>query len=75
LREIARLSTERRSGARGLRAIMENIMLDIMYDLPSKEGVKECLINEDVVVNKEIPILVYETKSDTNEEKEQEETG
>jgi len=75
LREIARLSAERRSGARGLRAIMENIMLDIMYDIPSKEGVKECLINEDVVVNKEIPILVYETKSEKSDEKEQEETG
>lgn len=75
LREIARLSVERRSGARGLRAIMENIMLDIMYDIPSREGVKECLINEDVVVNKEIPILVYETKAEQNEEKEQEETG
>ncbi len=75
LREISRLSAERKSGARGLRAILENIMLDIMYDIPSREGVKECLINEDVVVNKEIPMLVYETKSEIENEKEQEKTG
>jgi len=75
LKEISRLSAERKSGARGLRAIMENIMLDIMYDIPSREGVKECLINEDVVINGEIPILVYETKNENEEDKEQEKTG
>jgi len=75
LREIARLSSARKSGARGLRAILENIMLDIMYDIPSKEGVKECLINEDVVVDKEIPILVYETQDKLEDDKEREKTG
>ena len=75
LKEISHLSAERKSGARGLRAIMENIMLDIMYEIPSIEGVKECLINEDVVVNGEIPILVYETKTENEEDKEQEKTG
>ena len=49
----------RKSGARGLRAILENIMLDIMYEIPSLENVKECVISEEVVLSKEEPILLY----------------
>jgi ATP-dependent Clp protease ATP-binding subunit ClpX len=60
LAAIAREAMKRKSGARGLRAIMETCMLDIMYDLPSIANVKECVIGEDVVVNKEDPILLYE---------------
>ena len=65
LRAIARLSVERKSGARGLRAILENTMLDIMYELPSMPDVKECVISEEVVLNKEKPILLFEQKSET----------
>ena len=65
LRAIARLSVERKSGARGLRAIMENTMLDVMYDIPSRDDIKECIINEDVVMNREKPILLLETESET----------
>jgi ATP-dependent Clp protease ATP-binding subunit ClpX len=50
----------RKSGARGLRAILENIMLDIMYEIPSLDNVKECIIGEEVVLNNEEPILIYE---------------
>ena len=60
---LSAVSTEalkRKSGARGLRAIMETSMLDIMYTLPSIENVKECVIGEDVVLNNEDPILLYE---------------
>jgi len=60
---LSAVSTEalkRKSGARGLRAIMETSMLDIMYTLPSVENVKECVIGEDVVLNNEDPILLYE---------------
>jgi len=57
---IAREALKRNSGARGLRAIMEFCMLDIMYDIPSIKNVKECVIGEDVVLNKETPILLYE---------------
>jgi ATP-dependent Clp protease ATP-binding subunit ClpX len=57
---IAEEAVKRKSGARGLRAIMETCMLDIMYDLPSAENVKECVISEDVVLHKEDPILLYE---------------
>jgi ATP-dependent Clp protease ATP-binding subunit ClpX len=60
LRAIGRKSLERKAGARGLRAIMEAAMLDIMYDIPSLEGVKECVINEEVVLNNEEPILLFE---------------
>lgn len=57
---IAREAVKRKSGARGLRAILENIMLDIMYELPSQNNVRECIINEDVILGKGTPIVVYE---------------
>ncbi len=60
LSSIAKESAKRKSGARGLRAILENCMLDIMYDLPSIGNVKECVVNEDVILTKEEPILLYE---------------
>ncbi len=75
LRAIAKLSAERKSGARGLQAIMEDTMLDIMYEIPSRNDIRECLINEDVVLSKEKPILLYETISEDGEGDEQEKTG
>jgi ATP-dependent Clp protease ATP-binding subunit ClpX len=60
LAAIADEALKRKSGARGLRAILESCMLDIMYDIPSKEDVKECVIGEEVVLKKEEPILLYE---------------
>jgi len=60
LTAIADEALKRKSGARGLRAILESCMLDIMYDIPSKEDVKECVIGEEVVLKKEAPILLYE---------------
>jgi ATP-dependent Clp protease ATP-binding subunit ClpX len=60
LSAIADEALKRKSGARGLRAILESCMLDIMYDIPSKEDVKECVIGEEVVLKKEEPILLYE---------------
>jgi ATP-dependent Clp protease ATP-binding subunit ClpX len=62
LTAIATEALKRKSGARGLRAIMETCMLEIMYEIPSIEDVKECVIGEDVVLNKEDPILLYEPK-------------
>ena len=59
---IAKEAVKRKSGARGLRAIMETSMLDIMYEIPSIGNVKECVISEDVILNKEAPILLYEQK-------------
>jgi ATP-dependent Clp protease ATP-binding subunit ClpX len=60
LSSIAKLAIERGSGARGLRSIMENIMLDLMYEIPSQKNIKECIINEGVVMKKENPIILYE---------------
>jgi ATP-dependent Clp protease ATP-binding subunit ClpX len=60
---IVREAIERKTGARGLRAILEEIMLEIMYELPSLENVRECVITEDVVTNSEKPMLVYEKKT------------
>jgi ATP-dependent Clp protease ATP-binding subunit ClpX len=60
LNAIASEAIKRKSGARGLRAIMESCMLDIMYEIPSVENVKECVISEDVILKKEDPILLYE---------------
>ena len=60
LSAIAELAMKRKSGARGLRAIMEKCMLDVMYDIPSMENVKECVIGEDTVINHEDPILLFE---------------
>jgi ATP-dependent Clp protease ATP-binding subunit ClpX len=60
LNAIAAQAVKRKSGARGLRAILEGCMSDIMYEIPSIENVKECVIGEDVILNKEEPILLYE---------------
>jgi len=60
LAAIATEAKKRKSGARGLRAIMETCLIDIMYEIPSTENVKECVIGEEVILNKEDPILLYE---------------
>ncbi|MBP8696580.1 MAG: ATP-dependent Clp protease ATP-binding subunit ClpX [Syntrophobacterales bacterium] len=65
LRAVSRLAVNRKAGARGLRAILENTMLDIMYDIPSRSDVKEVIINEDVVRKGEKPILLFESKTET----------
>jgi ATP-dependent Clp protease ATP-binding subunit ClpX len=57
---IAKKAMDRKMGARGLRAILENILLDTMYDLPSLEGVKKVVIDDSVVNNSSKPILIYE---------------
>lgn len=57
---IAKEALKRNTGARGLRSILENSMLDIMYDVPSQTNVKEVVISEEVIYRKEKPIVVYE---------------
>ncbi len=61
---IAQRAIERKAGARGLRGILEEIMLDVMYDLPSRSNVKECIISEEVVSGSREPILVYENEAE-----------
>src|SRR5262247_2126868 len=59
---VAREAMKRGTGARGLRAVLEEVMLEIMYELPSIPGLKECIITREVIVNKERPILISEPK-------------
>jgi ATP-dependent Clp protease ATP-binding subunit ClpX len=61
---VAKEALKRKSGARGLQSILENIMLDIMYEIPSKGNVRECLINDEVIFKGEGPILVYEKEAE-----------
>jgi ATP-dependent Clp protease ATP-binding subunit ClpX len=60
LRMIARKSMERKTGARGLRSILENVLLDTMYDLPSMENVSKVVIDEGVIKGESKPIMIYE---------------
>ena len=60
LRDVARKSMERKTGARGLRSIMENVLLDTMYDLPSTEGVTKVVIDAGVISGETKPLMIYE---------------
>ena len=62
LHAIAKKAMERKTGARGLRSIMEKILLDTMYDLPSQEGVTKVVVDESVINGESQPYLIYETK-------------
>jgi ATP-dependent Clp protease ATP-binding subunit ClpX len=59
---VAREAMKRGTGARGLRAVLEEVMLEMMYELPSIPGLKECIITREVILNKERPILISEQK-------------
>ena len=57
IKAVAKLSFERKTGARGLRAIMEDVMTDVMYEVPSEDDIKECVITKEAVLDKESPKL------------------
>lgn len=59
---VAKDAIKRKSGARGLRAILESVMLDIMFDIPSAKEICECVIGEEVIAKGESPILLYENQ-------------
>jgi len=63
LRAIARKAMERKTGARGLRSIIENVLLDTMFDLPSLDNVSKVVIDESVIAGENSPILIYEDQS------------
>jgi ATP-dependent Clp protease ATP-binding subunit ClpX len=65
LAAISNEALKRRSGARGLRAILENIMLDVMFEIPSQPTIKEVVISEDVVRKREQPLVVYQKAQET----------
>lgn len=60
LRAIVKISVKRKTGARALRAIMEETMLEIMFNLPDLKDVKKCIITEDVVLHQKEPIFIYQ---------------
>jgi ATP-dependent Clp protease ATP-binding subunit ClpX len=62
---IAKEAISRKTGARGLRAILEDVMLDVMYEIPSQPLIKKCLITDDVIIKKEKPILTYEDQAES----------
>ncbi|MGL4405360.1 MAG: ATP-dependent Clp protease ATP-binding subunit ClpX, partial [Notoacmeibacter sp.] len=64
LRAIAKKAIERKTGARGLRSIMENILLDTMFELPTLEGVQEVVISAEVVNGKARPLYIYSERKE-----------
>lgn len=68
LKEIAKKAIERKTGARGLRSIIEGIMLDVMYDLPSREDITKCIITKETVTENGVPRLILEDGSVFEEE-------
>ncbi len=65
LRAVARQALLRKSGARGLRAILESAMLEVMYDIPSRDDVVECVVNEEVIEQGAEPLLVYKREAES----------
>ncbi|MBM1002564.1 MAG: ATP-dependent Clp protease ATP-binding subunit ClpX [Desulfofustis sp. PB-SRB1] len=69
LQAIAKKALARKSGARGLRSVLEEAMLDVMYDLPSQENVQECVVGEQVIINGDYPVLLYQNITPNDERK------
>lgn len=65
LDEIAQLAMLRKTGARGLRAILEKAMIDIMYEIPSMSGVSKCIITKEVITEGSEPLMVYQDQVET----------
>jgi ATP-dependent Clp protease ATP-binding subunit ClpX len=63
LRAVAREASRRKTGARGLRSILEEVMLDIMYEIPSRTDLRECTIDAEVIAGKKPPILLSERRA------------
>ena len=64
LLSVARKAISRKTGARGLRSILESILLDTMYELPTWEGVEEVVVNAEVVEGRSQPLVIYAERRD-----------
>ena len=62
VREIAHLAYERKTGARGLRSIMEDVLMDVMYEIPSDDNIAECVLTKDVVDGRGKPKIIYRNR-------------
>lgn len=65
LRAVARQALKRKSGARGLRAILEHTMLELMYDIPSRDDIEECVVSEEVIEGGQQPLLVFKREAES----------
>ena len=65
IRAIAKQAYERKVGARGLRAILESVMLEVMFDVPSDPDIKEVVVSEDTVAKGEKPLIVYQSQAES----------
>jgi ATP-dependent Clp protease ATP-binding subunit ClpX len=63
LRAVARKAKKQRSGARGLRSILERAMLDVMYDIPSIDNIAETVINEECIADEKRPVIIYSNEA------------
>jgi ATP-dependent Clp protease ATP-binding subunit ClpX len=71
LKAIAEMALERKTGARGLRSIMEEIMLEVMYEIPSRKDIKRCVLSKDSIEKKMEPMLVTDSRQkDVRQEQE-----
>jgi ATP-dependent Clp protease ATP-binding subunit ClpX len=75
LRAVARKAMERKTGARGLRTILENVLLDTMYDLPAMDNATKVVVDESVVVGETKPYVIYESEEAQGAEDSQRPTG
>ncbi|HMW47412.1 MAG TPA: ATP-dependent Clp protease ATP-binding subunit ClpX, partial [Cellvibrionaceae bacterium] len=66
LRAVAEKAMERKTGARGLRSIMEAVLLDTMYRIPSETGIAKVVVDETVIKGESVPLLVYENAAVPN---------
>jgi ATP-dependent Clp protease ATP-binding subunit ClpX len=67
--EVAKRAIERKTGARGLRSIIEEKMLDIMYEMPNRDDVEKCIITKDTITDGKEPTLVLVSKKSTTTKK------
>ena len=65
LHQVAKLARDRKTGARGLRAILEDVLMPIMYQVPAREDVREVIVSREAVLGKEDPILVLREDKET----------
>jgi ATP-dependent Clp protease ATP-binding subunit ClpX len=65
LRAVSRQALARKSGARGLRAILENAMLELMYEIPSRDDVEECVVGEETIEQGADPLLVFKREAES----------
>ena len=66
LQEIAKMAIKRKTGARGLRSIMEDLLMDLMFETPDSKDLKKIIINHDVTTKKRPPILLFSSNKEIN---------